>query len=215
MTLNQTEVSAAAGFIISNGDGKSAVVADGHRMVRIPEKKIGKGKGKTVAYVVIPFIPAPIAPEDITLCLPMLNDVLEELQKDIIVRMQRDGSKAVTPSDISIEKCAQEYANRKFSAESVGFWFDNEMAEYLAVLIATAKGWNVEELAQEQQTYIEQKQTAYRASYCETAARFPKLDPVQVTELLRVLDLTEATGAVPAAIREAIKPRTSAQALGF
>ena len=217
MSTQETVNAVAAGFIITAGDGKGITVPDGHRMVKISEKKVGKGKGKTVAFSIIPFIASQEYQENFTAVLPMLNELCEELQRDIATRMQRDGIKAITASDINIPACVLEWTNRTFSAETVGAWFDSEVSELLALQIAVSKGWEVSTLAQDskEMEYLEKKIAAYRASYVETAAKFPSLNPSQCTELARVIDLLELTGPIVARIKEKIVPKETAASLGF
>ena len=203
------------GATFVTGDGKGIVVPKDFRMIKIAEKKEGKRKGKTVATVNIPTITLPFSKQDIEALNPVIVQVIEELQKDILTRMQREGSAAVTLTDIDVTACVSEWTNRTFSAETVGAWFDSEMAEYLSVLIATAKGWDSESLDTEQAKYIQTKQNAYRGSFVETATKFPKLNPVQCQELLRVLNLTESSGPIVSRIREKITPAVAADTLGF
>lgn len=210
--VTQTPVN---GFILSAGDGKGIAIPDGHRMIKIAEKKVGKGKGKTVSFCIVPFIQTAEYQENFTAVLPMLNELCEELQRDIATRMQRDGIKAITPADISIPACILEWTNRTFSAETVGAWFDSDVAELLALQIAIAKGWNAEELNEEQTKYLETKCAAYRASYVETASKFPSLNPSQCQELVRVLELLELTGPIVSRIRDKIVPKETSSSLGF
>jgi hypothetical protein len=241
-TLQQTPAAVAAGFIIGKGDGKGSVIPTGHRMVKIAEKKIGKGKGKTVAFSIIPFIQTAEYQENFTAVLPMLNELCEELQKDIATRMQRDGIAAIVPSDISIPACILEWTNRTFSAETVGAWFDTEVADMLALQILTAKGWDAMVIAEcqnalnnnnllnwakenghtkdaadirEQLKYLETKCAAYRASYVETASKFPSLNPGQCAELTRVIDLLELNGPIVSRIKDKIVPKDTNSSLGF
>jgi len=212
-----TSVTAVNGFILTAGDGKGITVPDGHRMVKIAEKKVGKGKGKTVAFSIIPFIQTAEYQENFTAVLPMLNELCEELQRDIATRMQRDGIKAITPADISIPACILEWTNRTFSGETVGAWFDSEVAELLALQIATSKGWDVSALAEgsKELEYLEQKCAAYRASYVECASKFPSLNPAQCAELVRVIELLELNGPIVARIKDKIVPKETASSLGF
>lgn len=217
-TIMYTEqvTAVSGGFIITSGDGKGTVIPDGHRMVKISEKKVGKGKGKTVAFSIIPFIPISGYQDNFIAVMPMLNELCEELQRDIVTRMQRDGIKAVTASDISVPACILEWTNRTFSAETVGAWFDSDVAEYLALQIATSKGWDVSTMSLGKELdYLEKKVAAYRASYVETASKFPSLNPSQCTELARVLDLLELTGPIVSRIRDKIVPKETTQSLGF
>jgi len=218
MSTNESQVSATAGgFIITAGDGKGITVPDGHRMVKISEKKVGKGKGKTVAFSIIPLIAANEFQENFTAVVPMLNELCEELQRDIATRMQRDGIKAITASDINIPACVLEWTNRTFSAETVGAWFDSEVSELLALQIAVSKGFDVDNIVEdsEQHKYLVAKTNAYRASYVETASKFPSLNPSQCTELARVLDLLELGGPIVSRIRDKIVPKETAASLGF
>lgn len=216
MDTNQTTSTTSTGFFITAGDGKGVVIPPGQRMVKIAEKKIGKGKGKTVAFSIIPFLQPKEFEANFTAVLPMLGELCEELQKDIVTRMQRDGIKAVTLDDISIPACVLEWRNKSFSAETVGAWFDTEVAELLAFQIATVKGWDVETLDAEQTKYLETKTAAYRASYLSTVPKNALLNPHQCAELVRVIDLLELTGPIVSKIREKIEaPKAEQNSLGF
>lgn len=234
-----------AGYFLTSGDGKGVPVSVGHRMVKILEKKIGKGKGRTVAFSIIPVIAATEYQENFTAVIPMLNELCEELQRDIATRMQRDGIKAIVPADINIPACILEWTNRTFSAETVGAWFDAEVSELLALQIATAKGWDIELIVEcenavksnnllewarngykgnsiddvtairEQFKYLETKTAAYRNSYMETASKFPSLAPDQCTALVRVIELLELTGPIVSRIRDKIVPKVTANSLGW
>lgn len=204
-----------AGYFLTSGDGKGIAVPANHRMVKIAEKKIGKGKGKTVAFSIIPVIAATEYQENFTAVIPMLNELCEELQRDIATRMQRDGIKAIVPADINIPACILEWTSRTFSPETVGAWFDSEVSELLALQILTAKGWNAEALNAEQVKYLETKTVAYRDSYMETAAKFPSLAPDQCSELSRVIELLELTGPIVSRIRDKIVPKVTANSLGW
>jgi hypothetical protein len=215
LNAQQTPAAIAAGFILSAGDGKGVTVPDNHRMVKISEKKAGKGKGKTVSFCIIPVIAASEYQENFTAVIPMLNELCEELQRDIATRMQRDGIKAVCASDIGIPACILEWTNRTFSVETVGAWFDAEVSDLLALQILTAKGWNAESLNAEQMRYLETKAAAYRASYVETASKFPGLNPSQCSELARVIELLELTGPIVSRIKDKIVPKETNSSLGF
>lgn len=204
------------GYIITAGDGKNVTVPDAHRMVKIGEKKEGRGKGKTVAFVLLPVL-TPFSADDFAACEAMLAETLGEIQKDIVTRMQRDGMQAVSAEEVSVSACVAEWNNRTFSADTVGNWFDSEVSDLLAFRIATSKGWDASEIKEgsEEFKFLESKIAAYRASYSECAKKFPSLNPAQVQELIRVLDLLELTGAIPARIREKITPKVSSDVLGF
>lgn len=221
--LNVNAISAAAaaavntGFFITAGDGKGITIPKNHSMVKIPEKKIGKGKGKTVAYCLIPEFENDILveTENVTKMVPILNEILCELQRDIIIRMQRDRIGAVTPTDIGIDSCIAEWTNRTFSAETVGAWFDNEVAELLAYQIILARGFDADALTREQKEAIETRIAAYRASYVECASKFPSLNPAQCAELARVISLLELSGPIVARIKDKIVPKPVNSSLGF
>jgi hypothetical protein len=89
------------------------------------------------------------------------------------------------------------------------------MAPLLGFSIATAKGWNDASLTAEQTKYVEQKQAAYRASYVECAAKFPKLNPTQMSELARVIALVELSGPIVDRIKDKIVPKVAEESLGF
>ena len=216
--FNLNSIAAAAtGFFITAGDGKGVPVMNGYSMVKIPEKKVGKGKGKTVAYCTIPDFDYAVltAAETAVKMVPIMNEILQELQRDIIIRMQRDSVAAVTPTDIGIESCIAEWSNRTFSAETVGMWFDNEVAELLAYQIILARGFDAENLTQKQQESIEVRIAAYRASYVECASKFPSLNPAQCAELARVISLLELNGPIVARIKDKIVPKPVSASLGF
>ena len=212
-----SETNTNTGFFITAGDGKGIPVQNGFSMVKIPEKKIGKGKGKTVAYTIIPDFEYAVltAPETAVKMVPIMNEILQELQRDIIIRMQRDSVAAVTPTDIGIESCIAEWSNRTFSAETVGAWFDNEVAELLAYQIILARGFDADSLTQKQQDAIETRIAAYRASYVECASKFPSLNPAQCAELARVISLLELNGPIVARIKDKIVPKPVSASLGF
>ena len=205
------------GFFISSGDGKGVPVTSGFNMVKIPEKKVGKGKGKTVAYCIIPdILYSDLTEKETTAKLaPVMEEILKELQRDIIIRMQRDSIAAVTPTDIGIDSCVAEWTNRTFSAETVGAWFDNEVAELLSYHIIVARNLDAENLTEKQQAGIETRISAYRASYVETASKFPTLNPAQCAELIRVVDLLELAGPIVSRIRDKIVPKPVNASLGF
>lgn len=206
-----------SGFFISSGDGKGITVQAGFNMVKIPEKKIGKGKGKTVAFCIIPNIIHSNLVESVTAnkLAPIVAELLEELQRDIIIRMQRDNIAAVTVTDIGIDSCLAEWGNRTFSADTVGMWFDNECAELLAYQIILARGFDADNLTAKQTESIEGRIAAYRASYVETASKFPSLNPVQCAELVRVISLLELSGPIVSRIKDKIVPKPVATSLGF
>ena len=206
------------GFFLVAGDGKGVGTPEFHRMVKVSEKKIGRGKGKTVAFINIPAVIHSVDVEsaDATQALqPMIIDCIEELQRDIITRMQRDGIKSVTPKDIGLPACMEEWTNRTFSAETVGLWFDNEVAELLAYQIILNRGFDAENLTAKQQESIESRVATYRASYCITAAKFLGIGPDVCAELIRVIELLELTGPIVERIKDKIIPKPMNESLGF
>jgi hypothetical protein len=183
---------------------------EGFVTVKIPEKKEGKGKGKTVAFCNI-LPPEQIDAGNLT---PMIDSMLKDLQKEMVVSLYRAGKTQIVEDEINIDACVRFWNEKSFSAESVGSWFDNDMFPLLAFMIQSAKGWN-DPLTQEQDKYIEGKANAYKASYVECASKFPKLSPEQMGELKRVIDLSELSGPIVDRIKEKITPTATADALGF
>ena len=106
-------------------------------------------------------------------------------------------------------------SNRTFSAETVGAWFDNEVAELLAYQIILARGFDADSLTAKQQDAIETRIAAYRASYVECASKFPSLNPAQCAELARVISLLELNGPIVARIKDKIVPKPVSASLGF
>jgi hypothetical protein len=202
------------GFSIERGNGAGIVIPVGHRMVKASEKKLGKGKGKTIAFCLLPAMPTTTI-DNWELFLPMLVDLCIKLENGIVTRIAREGGKAVTVDQLNATALALEYSNQTFSEESVAAWFDAEMAELLAYEIAVAKGWNVDALSNEQMKLLETKCAAYKASYVVSAKKGIQLDPAAIQELLRVLALTEVSGPIPDAIREKITPKDVGESLGF
>lgn len=197
-------------FIAQASDGKGLKDIAGMEWVKIPEKREGKGKGKTIAALSLPVIEY-----DAGVLSGVLNQAVNELRRELVVSLYRAGQKSFTEGDIAEEMIAKHWAEKSFSAESVGSWFDNEMAPLLAISVCAAKGWNDEQLSAEQAKYVEQKQAAYRGSYLECAAKFPKLNPTQMAELARVIGLVELSGPIVDRILEKITPKVAEESLGF
>lgn len=177
--------------------------------VKIPEKREGKGKGKTVAALSLPVLEY-----DCGVLSGLFNQAVNELRRELVVSQYRAGVKEFTEQDIGEEVIAKFWSEKSFSAESVGTWFDNEMAPLLAYSVQVAKGWN-DPLNAEQEKYVEQKQAAYRGSYVECAAKFPKLNQTQMAELARVIALVELSGPIVDRIKEKITPKVAEESLGF
>lgn len=194
--------------VVSDGKGLDAV--EGMEWIKIPELKVGKGKGKTVAALSVPRLEY-----DAGILSGVLNQAVNELRRELIISGFRAGCKEFTELDLSEDAIAKFWSEKSFSADSVGTWFDNEMAPLLAFSVATAKGWNTESLSAEQEKYVEQKQAAYRASYVECASKFPKLNPTQMAELARVIDLVELNGPIVDRIKDKIVPKVAEESLGF
>lgn len=197
-------------FVSVLTDGKGLKEIEGMEWVKIPEKREGKGKGKTIAALSLPRLEY-----DAGTLSGLFNQAVNELRREYVVSAYRAGTKQFTSDDLSEEMLAKFWSEKSFSAESVGSWFDNEMAPLLAISICAAKGWNDESLDVAQQKYVEQKQAAYRGSYLECAAKFPKLNPTQMAELARVIDLVELSGPIVDRIKEKITPKVSEENLGF
>jgi len=196
-------------FISTASDGKGLEEVEGMEWVKIPEKREGKGKGKTIAAVSLPQLEY-----DAGILSGILNQAVNDLRRELVVSLYRAGTVQYTEQDIGEDAIAKFWSEKSFSAESVGVWFDNEMAPLLAYSIQVAKGWN-DPLTAEQEKYVEQKQAAYRGSYVECAAKFPKLNPTQMAELARVIALVELSGPIVDRIREKIVPKVAEESLGF
>ena len=219
MDTNQTTEStvAVSGYIFKSGDGKGTIVPDGQRLVKISEKKVGKGKGKTIASILIPKIDR-FSSEEFNLLTPILADAVQGLQNEILVRMQRAGAKATSEVDIGIVAVCAEFAAREFGEIAIQRWFDDEVSEYLAALICHSRGFPESEVerTEAQNKLVNERIAAYRITYSEVGKRMPVLSPDQIKELIRVMDLIECTGPVAERIREKISPKPSVAAtLGF
>lgn len=197
-------------FISVVTDGKGMAVCESYEWVKIPEKREGKGKGKTIAAVSVPVLEY-----DAGILSGILNQAVNDLRREMIVSLFRAGQVSYTEQDIGEDSIAKFWSEKSFSSESVGTWFDSEMAPLLAFSIATAKGWDAENLSPEHSKYVEQKQAAYRGSYVECAAKFPKLNQAQMSELARVIDLVELSGPIVDRIKEKITPKVAEESLGF
>lgn len=199
-------------FLSVKSDGKGLKEVEGMEWVKIPEKREGKGKGKTVAAVSLPVLEY-----DAGILSGILNQAVNDLRRELVVSLFRAGAEKFTEQDIGEDAIAKFWSEKSFSADSVGTWFDSEMAPLLAFSIMVAKGWgnDLEALDATQGKYVEQKQAAYRGSYVECAAKFPKLNPTQMAELTRVLDLVELSGPIVDRIKEKITPKVAEESLGF
>lgn len=198
-------------FLSVKSDGKGLKEVEGMEWVKIPEKREGKGKGKTIAAVSLPVLEY-----DAGILSGILNQAVNDLRRELVVSMFRAGSEKFTEQDIGEDAIAKFWSEKSFSADSVGVWFDSEMAPLLGFSICVAKGWgDVDSLNPEQTKYVEQKQAAYRGSYVECAAKFPKLNPTQMQELARVLDLVELSGPIVDRIKDKIVPKVAEESLGF
>lgn len=190
-------------------DGKGLKDVEGMEWVKIPEKREGKGKGKTIAAVSLPALEY-----DAGILSGVLNQAVNELRRELVVSLHRAGAQSYTEQDVSEESIARFWSEKSFSAESVGVWFDTDMAPLLAYSIQVAKGWN-DPLTPDQDKYINQKLAAYRGSYVECAAKFPKLNPTQMAELARVIALVELSGPIVDRIKDKIVPKVAEESLGF
>jgi hypothetical protein len=197
-------------LIIPVAGNKDIKSEEGFVTVKIPEKREGKGKGKTVAFCNI----LPTEEIDAGNLTVMISSMLQDLQKEIVISLYRAGKTQIVEDEIGIDACVRFWNEKSFSAESVGSWFDSELSPLLAFMIQTAKGWN-DPLNGEQEAYVEGKCNAYRASYVECASKFPKLAPDQMAELARVLKLSELSGPIVDKIKEKIIPQVTTSALGF
>lgn len=194
--------------VVSDGKGLSEI--QGMEWVKIPEKREGKGKGKTVAAVSLPALEY-----DAGILSGILNESVQGLRRELVVSLFRAGSKSFTEQDLSEDAIARYWSEKSFSAESVGVWFDTDMSPLLSYSIAVSKGWKPESPDATQDKYIEQKLAAYRGSYVECAAKFPKLNPLQMAELARVIALVELSGPIVDRIKDKIVPKIAEESLGF
>lgn len=197
-------------FLSVVSDGKGLKDVEGMEWVKIPEKREGKGKGKTIAAVSLPVLEY-----DAGILSGVLNQAVNELRRELVVSLFRAGAQSYTEQDVSEESIARFWSEKSFSAESVGVWFDTDMSPLLAYSIQVAKGWKPDNLDQVQDKYIEQKLAAYRGSYVECAAKFPKLNPTQMAELARVIALVELSGPIVDRIKDKIVPKVAEESLGF
>src|ERR1700741_5567202 len=134
-------------FTFQSTDGKNLGPAiDGMEWVRISEKKIGKGKGKTVAAISVPSITTDHA---------LFTDALVAERKEMLTNLYRNGVKEVSEDECGFDAVIRFYAGKVFSEDAIGEWFDAEMGEYLAMNICAAKGWNDGELDSMQTKYLE------------------------------------------------------------
>lgn len=197
-------------YIAVASDGKNLKQVDGMEWIKIPEKREGKGKGKTIAAISVPVLEY-----DAGILSGILNQAVNELRRELIVSMYRAGNTNLTADDIGEQVITKFWSEKSFSAETVGSWFDNEMSVVLMIAICAAKGWQEDQLDAAQGKYVEQKLAAYRASYLECTSKFPKLNPTQMAELVRIIKLGELSGPIVDRIMEKIKPQVSGDQLGF
>lgn len=190
-------------------DGKNlSECPEGMEWVRISEKKIGKGKGKTVAAISVPSVEFEYV---------LFTDAFATARKEYLTELQRAGKITLSAEDVSEQAVFNWYAGQAFSGESISNWFDQEMGVYLTMNICTVKGWNEQALDKAQETYVNTKLTAYKAAFMECAAKFPKLAEEQKKELLRVIDLNDLSGSIVDRIKDKISVKVQAmeEALGF
>jgi len=190
-------------------DGKNlADPVEGMEWVRISEKKIGKGKGKTVAAISVMSIPQ---------SCPLFADAFNAARKEMLTAYHRAGKKTVTIEECGFEAVSNWYTAQSFSPESIAQWFTEEMGEYLTMNICIAKGWDSDNLTGDAEKYVENKLVAYKAAFMECGAKFPKLTAEQKKELIRVIQLNELKGGIVDKIVEKISEKAVQleEALGF
>lgn len=201
-----TQETAQYEFQLSDGKNLGEVM-NGMEWVRISEKKIGKGKGKTIAAISLPTIDIPNQ---------LFADAFTQARKEMLTMMHRAGKKAIGEQDADLPAVIRWYAAQSFSVDSIGEWFREEMSVYLRMNICAAKGWNEAELSEEQTTYIDTKLASYAAAFLECGAKFPKLAPAQRAELIRVIGINELSGGIVDKIMSKLEVKeTVEEALGF
>lgn len=196
-------------FDFQTTDGKNlGEVVEGMEWVRISEKKVGKGKGKTISAISVPSIQS---------VNPIYLDALSTARKEMLTNLYRAGKKQLGVDEVGEESVIRWYAAQSFSAESIGNWFDTEMGEYLEMNICTVKGWEMDSMDAAQQKYVNTKCAAYKAAFLECAAKFPKLAPEQKKELIRVITINELSGGIVDRIMDklAVKEVKVEESLGF
>ena len=209
MTTNIVMNAIGSKFTFQSTDGKNLGPAiDGMEWVRISEKKIGKGKGKTVAAISVPSISTDHA---------LFTDALNSERKEMLTNLYRNGVKEVSEDECGFDAVIRFYAGKVFSEDAIGEWFDSEMGEYLGMNICTARGWDDSGLSEDQRKILDTKLAAYKAAFLECGAKFPKLAPEQRKELIRVIRLNELSGGIVDRIMEKLEPKTVSveESLGF
>lgn len=196
-------------FDFQSTDGKNlGECPEGMEWVRISEKKVGKGKGKTVAAISIPSM---------DYINPIIAEAFTNYRREMLTAAYRAGKKQMQIEELGDTAVTNWYLAQSFSAESIDNWFDTEMGVYLAMNICTTKGWEESSLDEEQQKYVNTKLVAYKAAFLECATKFPKLAEEQKKELIRVIDLNDLSGSIVDRIKDKIgaKAVVMEEALGF
>lgn len=190
-------------------DGKNLTdCPEGMEWIKISEKKVGKGKGKTVAAISVPTIQFEQA---------LFTDAFNTARKEMLTMFHRAGKQSLSAEEIGETAVFTWYSLQAFSSDSIGVWFDGEMSEYLAMNICTLKGWEQESLDSEQEKYVNTKCAAYKAAFLECGSKFPKLSPEQKKELVRVININELSGGIVDKIMDklVVKEQAMEEALGF
>lgn len=206
-TINMNAIGNVFDFQESDGKNLGKEI-EGMEWVRISEKKIGKGKGKTIAAISLPAIGTDLQ--------PLFADALNTTRKEMLTMAFRAGQRQMSEDESDASAVHNYYAAQVFSVDAIAGWFDTEMGVYLAMNVCAAKGWKDEELTGEQQTYINTKLASYKAAFLECGSKFPKLSPEQKKELIRVIGINELSGGIVDRIRCKLEVKESVEeALGF
>lgn len=190
-------------------DGKNlSDCPEGMEWVKISEKKVGKGKGKTIAAISVPVIQFEQS---------LFTDAFNTARKEMLTMFHRAGKQSLGAEEIGENAVFTWYSLQAFSSESIAAWFDSEMSAYLTMNVCAAKGWEEESLDSEQAKYLLNKATAYKAAFLECASKFPKLSPEQKKELVRVISINELSGGIVDRIMDklVVKEEKLEEALGF
>jgi len=214
--MSESNNPAAIGFSVEKGDGKGITIPAGHRLIGVAGPSTsasGKGKGKTIAFCLIPAF-GPLTEADWPTVSSMVHSMCLELQKDIVVRIAKTGTSAVPASELTVQACAAEYAARSFTAESIATWFVDNVQDLLAFDYATHKGFDLMKLTDAQKLELTQVCNAWRDSYADFGNRFPKVDSAMYPQLKARILKYELDDAIAVRLIDALTPKVTLSALG-
>jgi hypothetical protein len=174
--------------------GKS-VPLNGQRLAKVGYKSTKNNPAKFKSICVsVPYTDVQEIRDSIDSLLPHIGTLLENAQDGIIRSLYESSEgqlQSVSDAEISVAACIAflnaEASGNRLSSESIGIWFDTQVAENLTVVIADKLGFT--ELTDAAMETVNKHLKSYRQLFAGLAGKNLSYTPVQISGLERAMEV--------------------------